>query len=320
MPSDDDPHRARLRVDAPKPIALSYEADGVRFERPTDLASLFSILEAHPNAKLVSGGTDVVVEVNHRDARFDTIVAVDGVAELRGIETTEHAITIGAGEPLAAIEEALHGEVPLLDQLWPLFSSRLIRNRATLGGNLGNASPIGDSPPALLALDATVVIASKHGERTVSLDAFFTGYRKTILAPGELLRAVRIDKPLPTVQRFYKVSKRVMDDISTVAGAFALTLAPDGTVTKARLAYGGVAATPARAKEAEAALVGRRFDADAVRVIRPLLERAFTPMDDHRGSAAYRKAMVTSLVEKLAFELASGAIEGFATEHAEVTR
>jgi xanthine dehydrogenase small subunit len=320
LPSDDDPHRARLRAEAPKPAALSYESDGVRFERPTDLASLFSILEAHPNAKLVSGGTDVVVEVNHRDARFDAIVALDGVAELRGIAVSDDAITIGAGEPLAAIEEALHGKVALFDQLWPLFSSRLIRNRATLGGNLGNASPIGDSPPALLALDATVVIASKHGERTVPLDGFFTGYRKTILAPGELLRAVRIDTPLPTIQRFYKVSKRVMDDISTVAGAFALTLAPDGTVAKARLAYGGVAATPARAKEAEAALVGKRFDAAAVRAIRPHLERAFTPMDDHRGSAAYRKAMVTSLVEKLAFELASGAIEGFATEHAEGTR
>lgn len=314
LPGDGDPHRDRLRAEAPKPAALSYESEGVRFERPTDLQSLFSILERHPNAKLVSGGTDVVVEVNHRDARFDVIVALDAIAELRGFHETDGAITIGAGETLAAVEEALHGRVPLLDQLWPLFSSRLIRNRATLGGNLGNASPIGDSPPALLALDAHVVIASKNGERTVPLDGFFTGYRKTVLAPGEILRAVRIDEPLPTIQRFYKVSKRVMDDISTVAAAFALTLAPDGTIQKARLAYGGVAATPARAKDAEAALVGKLFDAHAVRVIRPLLESAFTPMDDHRGSAAYRKAMVTSLIDKLAFDLASG------VAHVEVTR
>ncbi|MEZ4249694.1 MAG: xanthine dehydrogenase small subunit [Polyangiales bacterium] len=304
-PSDEDPHRQRLNAEAPAPAGLSYEAEGVRFERPTSLPALFDVLEAHPKAKLVAGGTDVVVEVNHRDARFDAIVSLDALPELRGIEVSDDAITIGAGEPLAAVEEALHGQVPLLDELWPLFSSRLIRNRATLGGNLGNASPIGDSPPALLALDAEVVLASKTGERTVPLDGFFTGYRKTILAPGEILRAVRIPKPLPTIQRFYKVSKRVMDDISTVAGAFALTLAADGTIAKARLAYGGVAATPVRAKDAEAALVGKRFDESAVRVIRPLLQKAFSPMDDHRGSAAYRKAMVTSLVEKLAFEVSA---------------
>lgn len=304
-PGDDDPHLRRLATEAPAPAALSYEAEGVGFERPADLASLFAILERHPKAKLVSGGTDVVVEVNHRDARFETFVALDAVPELRGIVETDDAITIGAGEPLAAIEEALHGKIPLLDELWPLFSSRLIRNRATLGGNLGNASPIGDSPPALLALDAEVVLASKAGERTLPLDGFFTGYRATVLAPGEILRAVRIPKPLPTIQRFYKVSKRVMDDISTVAGAFALSLADDGSVAKARLAYGGVAATPTRAKAAEAALVGHRFDEAAVRMIRPLLARAFTPMSDHRGSSAYRSAMVTSLVEKLAFELSS---------------
>jgi xanthine dehydrogenase small subunit len=117
------------------------------------------------------------------------------------------------------------------------------------------------------------------------------------------VRAVRIDKPLPTIQRFYKVSKRVMDDISTVAAAFALTLDDAGVVTKARLAYGGVAATPARAKDAEQALVGRRFDDAAIAAITPLLTAAFTPMSDHRGSADYRKAMVVRLVEKLGFDL-----------------
>ncbi|HJL29081.1 MAG TPA: FAD binding domain-containing protein, partial [Polyangiaceae bacterium LLY-WYZ-15_(1-7)] len=229
---------------------------------------------------------------------FDALIALDAVEELRFHEETDDAITLGAGVPLAEVEEALHGRVPVLDELWPLFSSRLIRNRATLGGNLVNASPIGDSPPALLSLDAEVVLVSAKGERSLPLADFFTGYRQTALAPGEILKAVRIPKPLPSIGRFYKVSKRVLDDISTVAAGFGLWLA-DGVVTKARLGYGGVAATPVRATAAEQALEGKPWNAATVAQALPLLEGAFTPLTDHRGSAAYRRAMVPKLLEKL---------------------
>jgi xanthine dehydrogenase small subunit len=163
-----------------------------------------------------------------------------------------------------------------------------------------NASPIGDTPPALLALDAEVVVAGPNGERTVPLDGFFTAYRKTALAPGELVTAVRIPRPFPTINRFYKVSKRVLDDISTVAAGFGITLDADGaTVTKARLAYGGVAATPARAHDAEDVLVGKPWSPETIGQAQAVLERTFSPITDQRGSERYRSAMVTRLLDKL---------------------
>ena len=131
-----------------------------------------------------------------------------------------------------------------------VFGSRQIRNRATLGGNLVTASPIGDSAPVLLALEASVVLASAAGERVLPLDEFFVAYRKTALQPGEVLKSIIIPRPAPGVQthrKFYKVSKRREMDISTVAACFAVALDDSGTITKARLAYGGVAALPVRA-------------------------------------------------------------------------
>lgn len=301
-PSPGDPHRARLAREAPSTPPLTYAHASRRFHRPTSLAEAVAILAREPEATVVSGGTDVVVEINQRHTRFAALLALDAIAELRTIEETPTSIVIGAGVPLTTIEEQLHGRVPMLDQLWPLFSSRLIRTRATLGGNLGTASPIGDSPPALLALDAEIVLVGPCGERTVPIETYFTGYRKTVRGEGELVRAVRIPLPLARVQRFYKVSKRRMDDISTVAAAYAIDLDARGVVTRARLAYGGVAATPIRARRAEAALLGKSLDASAIRSARAAAQGELTPMDDHRGSARYRRAMIGSLLEKLQVE------------------
>ncbi len=296
--SADDPFAARLREPAPSQAALRYEARARRFLRPTSLAGAIEALAEHPDARLVSGGTDLVVEMNQRHARFDALVSLEAVSELRVLEDREDALVVGAAVTLSELEQRAGEALPILRELLPLFSSRLIRNRATLGGNLATASPIGDSPPVLLALDAEVRLASREGERSVPLASFFTGYRKTAMKPGELLVSVRIPKPFPSIARFYKVSKRHHDDISTVAAAFALEL-DGGVVTKARLAYGGVAATPVRATKAEAALVGKRWSASSVAEARAALEGAFTPMTDQRGSAAYRAAMVTRLIDKL---------------------
>src|SRR5581483_8042096 len=156
--------------------------------------------------------------------------------ELRRFSVGPTEIAIGGGLTLSEIEERLGqgavDDLPMLAQLWPLFSSRLIRNRATLGGNLATASPIGDSPPALLALDAEVTLAGPRGERRLPLAQFFTGYRKTALAADEIIVSIHLPRPLPAVQRFYKVSKRVLDDISTVAAAFALDLTADRRVER----------------------------------------------------------------------------------------
>jgi xanthine dehydrogenase small subunit len=197
--------------------------------------------------------------------------------------------------------------VPLLDQLMPQFASRLIRNGATLGGNLGTGSPIGDAPPALLALEAALVLAGPDGEREVELKDYFTGYRQTVREPGELIRAVRIPLPLASTAAFHKIAKRRFDDISSVAVAFALDVT-DGVVERVAIGLGGVAATPLRASATEAALRGQPWTADTVREAAAVLGREGTPIDDHRASAAFRTAMLEQSLLK--FHAEAGLPEG----------
>jgi xanthine dehydrogenase small subunit len=191
--------------------------------------------------------------------------------------------------------------VPLLDQLWPQFASRLIRNGATLGGNLGTASPIGDTLPALLALDASLVLASSQGEREVRLAEYFTGYRQSVKRPGELIKTIRVPLPVAPVTAFHKIAKRRFDDISGVAVAYALRL-DDGaggrTVASIMIGLGGVAATPIRALAAEQALTGRPWTREAAAAAAEEMARAGTPMGDHRASQAYRIAMLRNSLLK----------------------
>ena len=309
-PGPDDRFAARLREPAPQQSSLTqlrrHHAGERRLCRPSSLGEALERLAAEPTAKLVAGGTDVVVEINQRDARWPLLLALEGVAELRTLVLGDDVVEIGAGVSLSDLEHRLGGALPLLDELFPLFSSRLIRNRATLGGNLANASPIGDSPPALLALDAQVELTSLSGARIVPLAEFFVGYRKTVLVPGELLTKVLVPRRRPTHAHFYKVSKRVLDDISTVAAGFAIDLDEHARVTRARLAYGGVAATPIRARAAEDALIGQTWTRESVAAIAPLITNACTPMADHRGSADYRRAMIVRLLEKFWAETQAG--------------
>ncbi|HEX3772182.1 MAG TPA: FAD binding domain-containing protein, partial [Polyangiaceae bacterium] len=303
FPASDDPWLETLR--AAVPSLASPSPPSPRFERPGSLEGVFARLAASPGAVLIAGGTDLMVYANQRYERWPALVSLEGVPELRDFTVEDGAMVIGAGVPLAAIEERLRGTgaAPALEALLPLFSSRLIRNRATLGGSLVTASPIGDAAPVLLALDADVVIASAAGMRRLPLTDFFVGYRKTVLAPGDVVVSVHLPLPAPRHQRFYKVSKRVMDDISTVAAAFALDLDGEGRVARLRAAFGGVAATPVRALDAERAAVGRRWDAETIAALGPALDALGTPMTDHRGSAAYRRAMPRRLLERFFFEV-----------------
>lgn len=288
-----------LRGQAAAPAASPTRTDG--FARPADLAEALALLAEHPEATVLAGSTDLGVELNLRGARPSYVVAVDRLPELRRLVLGEDAIEVGAALTLSEVEAGLGGQVPLLDEVWPLFASRLIRNGATIGGNLGTASPIGDLPPALLALDAVVVLAAAEGDREVPIADYFTGYRETALRPGELIRGVRIPRPLSALTGFHKISKRTYDDISSVAVGFAIEVA-DGTVTQARIGLGGVAATPLRALATEAALTGRPWSAETVEEAAQVLSREGTPMDDHRASAAYRAAMLGNALRKLAFE------------------
>ncbi len=301
QPAPQDPLAQRLAQPAQVVESLEYSPKAPqpqRFYRPVSLNELFQIQAQHPSAKLVAGGTDWVVEVNQRFARAPVQIDLGHIPELQTLSWTDEYVEIGAGVTLSEAERWLQGRIPLLAEWFPLFASRLIRNRATLGGNLGTASPIGDSPPVLLALGASVVLVSAEGERVVELEHFFTGYRQTVLQPGELIKAVRIPLPLLPESRFYKVSKRPMDDISTVAMGIALRRTSNGVVGAIRIGLGGVAATPVRAYQTEAVLLGQRWDESSLRKAVQVLKAEFKPIDDHRGSAAYRTAMLGNLLWK----------------------
>ncbi|KOU30042.1 dehydrogenase [Streptomyces sp. WM6373] len=298
MPAEDDPLARRREQSAPAPVATRYTQDDSAFLRPGTLADAVRLLRERPEAVVVAGSTDWGVEVNIRSRRAGCVVAVDRLPELRVLRVGSDHIEIGAAQTLTEIERRLDGSVPLLAELFPQFASRLIRNSATLGGNLGTGSPIGDSPPVLLALEASLVLADADGEREVPLGEYFTGYRQSVRRPGELIRAVRVPLPLSPVTAFHKIAKRRFDDISSVAVAFALDI-EDGTVRKARIGLGGVAATPVRALATEAALEGRPWTAHTAEAAARVLRTEGTPMDDHRASAGYRSAMLGQSLLKL---------------------
>lgn len=303
-PAPDDPYAVRLAATPPAARATRLVGPTGTFARPGDLREALHLLAEHPDAVLVAGSTDWGVEVNIRGARTPFAIGIDRLPELRTLSVGEDAVEIGAALSLSEVERSLAGRIPLLDKMFPQFASRLIRNGATIGGNLGTGSPIGDTPPALLALEAVVVLASVDGDREVPLADYFTGYRQTVKREGELIRAVRIPLPLSEVTAFHKIAKRRFDDISSVAVGFALEL-HDGVVRKARIGLGGVAATPIRALATEAALEGRAWSAEVVREAAAVMRTEGTPMDDHRASAAYRTATLGTALLKLHAETAT---------------
>jgi xanthine dehydrogenase small subunit len=292
------------RLSRPAPVleAIDYENAGARFSRPSSVEACLSILARDPEARLISGGTDLVVESNLRARRWPHLVSLEAIAELREFSESANSVIIGGALPLNEI--AMHWrEAPEIFLKWlRLFASPPLRNRATLGGNLATASPIGDGAPLLLALDARVHLASQRGRRVVPLSSFFIGYRRTVLASDELIAAVEIPKPLPEFVRFYKVAKRRMDDISTVGAAMAMDWDGQGKIARVRFAFGGVAAVPLRASAAEDAVLGQRWNDAAVERAQAALHRTLQPMGDHRGSAEYRLAVSKSLVAKFLWE------------------
>src|SRR6185312_16729501 len=203
-PADADPLAARCEAPAPAVKRTRFVSGGTEFIRPETLQELLNRLEQDPDAVLVAGATDVGVERNLRHSRPRLVLAIDRLEELRGLDIVTEHVEIGAALTLTEIERRLGGRVPLLRELFPRFASRLIRNSATLGGNLGTGSPIGDAAPVLLALDATLLLASPRGDRSVALADYFTGYRQTVREPDEIIRAVRVPLPLAPSTAFHK--------------------------------------------------------------------------------------------------------------------
>ncbi len=283
-----------------------YRVGEEHFFQPTSLQEALSLLAAHPEAKLIAGGTDVGVELNKLGRHYPVLISVEHIPELRHFEETETGLRLGSALTLSELETQLGGRVPLIETMLQNFAARQIRNRATLGGNLATASPVGDLAPVLLACDASLTLLSAEGERTLPLDEFFTGYRTTVQRPGELIASVTVPTQTGRLEAVYKVGKRGADDISTVAAAFSLELSGD-TVSSARLAYGGVAATPTRAYEVETFLRGKPWNERTASEAAARLRTLFTPLSDLRGSAEYRRALVGNLFEKFFYEYSSPA-------------
>ena len=299
-PAPDDEWRERLN----RPSRTLPRVSTAGFSRPDTLDACLALMHEHPDAKVVAGGTDVGVESNLLARRWPHLISLDAIDELRDFSNAADRITIGAALPLNEIGERWTDAPDAFREWLALFASPLIRNRATLGGNLATASPIGDAAPMLLALDARVHIAGVEGRRSLPLASFFTGYRTTALAAGELIASVEIPKPLATFVRFYKVAKRRLDDISTVAAAMALDLDTRGKVARARFAFGGMGATPIRSVDAESAVVDQPWNDTAVARVQAVLDNTMKPMSDHRGSKEYRLEVSKSLVEKFHWERA----------------
>ena len=303
IPAAQDCFVERLRQAEVNLGAADYEFAGEKFFRPTSLAGLLRLKTENPQARLIAGATELGLDITKRYKKFPTLLSTEAVAELKEIKSTETEWHIGAAATLTEIEDRLGAEFPMFGDMLRVFGSRQIRNRATMGGNLATASPIGDSAPVLLALDAKVVLACPTSERTISIADFFISYRKTALQPDEVLKTILIPRGVsqPGLARkaaWFKVSKRREMDISTVAGAFTVDLDSQNIIRHVRLAYGGVAAMPARAQKTEAALLGKAWSAETIADVLPILRTEFAPISDVRGSAEYRSGLITSLLEK----------------------
>jgi xanthine dehydrogenase small subunit len=281
---------------------LELRHGGQTWIAPRSVAELADVLGAHPDALLLAGGTDVGLWVTKQHRVLETIVTLDAVRDMAAIETVDGVLRIGAAATYADTLAVLAAHWPDFGVLLRRLGSRQIRNRGTIGGNIGNGSPIGDTPPVLIALDATLLLRRDGGERVVPAAEFFLGYRRTGLAPGEFIARIGIPPPRADQQfRCYKVAKRFDQDISAVCGAFRVSVA-DGEVQDIRVAFGGMAATPVRVAEVEAALLGKPWTEANVRAAMAVLDAALTPISDMRASADYRRMVARNLLFKFWLE------------------
>jgi xanthine dehydrogenase small subunit len=272
--------------------------EGAHYLAPRTLAELLQARAAHPQAQIVAGGTDVGLWVTKQLREFGQVLDVTRVAELRTIDASGAQLVIGAAATLTQAFAALQALWPQLDEFAARFAGLPVRNAGTLGGNVANGSPIGDSMPLLIALGAQVVLASLRGSRRLALEDFYTGYRSNQLAADEVLTHIEVPKPRAgELLRAYKVSKRTDDDISAVCLAIQLTLR-DGQVQAASIGVGGVAATPVRARATEAVLAGAPWNEATLARAADSLRNEFQPLSDMRASGEYRRALLAHLLER----------------------
>lgn len=279
-----------------------------QFHAPRSSDALAALLRAHPDAWLLAGGTDMGLSFSKRRARPPVVISTAHVAEMRQIAMDDDTLRFGAAATYSELLPALEAGFPDFARLVRRIGSRQIRNLGTIGGNLVTASPIGDTLPCLMALDARVHLRCDGERRSMPVEDFITGYRETALRPGEFIEAVEVSR-LGAGETFhaYKISKRPDQDISAVVMGARLAIG-DGTVSSIRIFIGGVGPRTLRMTAAEAALSGNPWDAGAVAAARDLIARDVAPMDDFRASAEYRRTVSANLLQRLYLETAGASL------------
>lgn len=305
---------ARLRSIAPRTTGELNDGDK-RSLVPLTVADLADLYNAHPQARLLAGGTDLALEVTQQHKSLPVMIHVGHIAEMKRIERFDDRLEIGAAASLTDCHKALKAEYPDFGELLQRFASLQIRNQGTLGGNIGNASPIGDAPPLLIALGAQIVLRKGGTRRSLALEDYFIDYRVTARQESEFIEKIIV----PTARaghvfRAYKVSKRLDDDISAVCAAFCLHIEND-RIIGARIAFGGMAAIPKRAAACEQALIGQPWTSASVEQACAALAEDFTPLSDFRASKEYRLLSAQNLLRKCFIELQTPSLATRVTDY-----
>ena len=283
---------------------VEVERDGGRAVLPGDVDDFAAVLEAKPEARVIAGATDVGLWVTKHLRDLPLAVFVGHLEGLKGIEDRAQEMRIGAGVTYSEAEGRVGAAFPHLAPYFERIAGWQVRNMGTIGGNIANGSPIGDMPPVLIALGAKITLRKGAARREIALEDFFVDYGKQDRAPGEFIEAITVPKE-GGINAAYKVSKRRDEDISTVAAGIHVMVAA-GRITAARIAYGGMAAVPKRARAAEAALIGQPFDEATFEAAAEALATEFTPMSDMRASAAYRMQVAKNLLRRFWIEEGQG--------------
>ncbi len=283
---------------------VELQANGKKYFVPRNVRLLADLLLRYPEAKLVVGGTDLSLEHTQFLREFEVLIYTGRVKEMLAVDALGDAIEIGAAVSYSACQAVLIQQYPDLHELIERLGSRQIRNQGTLGGNIGNASPIGDMPPVLIALDAQLVLRKGDTTRTIPVADYFVSYKKTVQQTSEFIERIIVPKARPGyVFKAYKISKRLEDDISATLGVFYIKL-EDRVVTDVRVAFGGMAETPKRAMHCEKALQEQIWNAETIAAAMAALDNDFSPISDFRASAEYRMQVSKNLLQRLYLETA----------------
>lgn len=291
---------AKLESIQAQPASLSFGK--LTAYSPRSVDELAQLYVTNPKAKLVAGGTDLALEVTQFHREIETLISVNLVDDMKVCEQSDTNLHIGANVAISDAYQLLTQHYPDFGELLHRFASLQVRNQGTLGGNIANASPIGDAPPLLIALNAQIKLRRGQQTRIIPLEDYFISYKVTAQQESEFIEQIIIPKPgTDETFRAYKLSKRIDDDISAVCGAFNLRI-EDNKVVNARIAFGGMAATPKRASHCENALIGQTWNEDTIQQAMQAINLDFEPLSDFRASKEYRSLTAANMLRRLFIE------------------